>query len=511
MKYLNRLLAATLLVAVAAGATFATGQSETTGTDEKPQISVAIFDRGRVPPEKGTYEQNDVTEWINENAPVSVTFVPVPRWETQQKYNLWLAAGEAPDVFMEYQPEMTQNYVNQGVLMELSEYIDEYGPNIRAMTPPSLAQWGVYNGGEYAVPNFRPEAQVANWNVWIRTDWLDELGLEMPETVEEFYDVAVAFSEAQPDGESAFGYNLSSGGVDGLQAIANMYGTMPNTWIMMDGELEVTQVTENYRDAMALARRLYAAGAVDPEYFTDAGSNQAQQDFVTGRLGMFAENSVRNAYPTLMENIPDAELAPLPIPESPSGRFGWYQEREVSLINMVPATSKSPEGAIMYLDWMLAEGWPTVKYGFEGEHWEWRDGLRVSIADEETRNMDLVYRGDYPIMNNDPEDAETVRKRWAEAEPIQRDAWHLIADGIESTLAHPFERTLPTNSLGLELHTEIWTGLSDFALETWTQAVIGEITIDEAYELIRSEFDNQGYQDLKAQINEKARELGYIQ
>ncbi|HML48602.1 MAG TPA: hypothetical protein PKE04_17805, partial [Clostridia bacterium] len=60
----------------------------------------------------------------------------VPRWETSTKYNIWLAAGEAPDVIMEFQPEMVQGFVNQGVLTELSAYIDEFGPTLRALTPP---------------------------------------------------------------------------------------------------------------------------------------------------------------------------------------------------------------------------------------------------------------------------------------------------------------------------------------------------------------------------------------
>ena len=511
MKQVRTVLALALLATLAVGQAFAAGQTEEGATIEKPQISVAIFDRGRVPPEKGTYEENDVTEWINQNAPVNATFVAVPRWETRQKYNLWLAAGEAPDIFMEYQPEMTQDFVNQGVLMELTEYIDEYGPNIRRETPPETAQWGFYNDGEYAVPQIRPETAVANWNMWIRTDWLDQLGLEMPRTTEEFYEVAKAFAEEDPDGTDAWGYNLSGANVGGVAILGNMFGAMSGNWIMKDGELEVAWITENYRDAIELASRLYAEGIADPEYFTDAGATQAIQDFVTGRIGIYAANNrVRNDYTTLKENVPDAEVAPLPIPESPYGRFGFYQEREVALLNMVPATSEQPEGAIMYLDWMLETGWEWVKYGEEGVHWEWQDGLRISVADEETRRRDLAYRGDYPIMSLDLETADTLRVRYENVDPIQREAWYLVADGIDTTLANPFTRYIPTNSLGLQLYTEIWPNLSSVADETWTQAIIGEMSVDEAWTTIREEWDNLGYQDLKRQINEKARELGHI-
>ena len=71
-KFLSILLVCLMVLSL--GAAVAEG--------DKPTISVAIFDRGAVPADKGSYEDNWVTQWINENAPVNVEFVPVPRWET---------------------------------------------------------------------------------------------------------------------------------------------------------------------------------------------------------------------------------------------------------------------------------------------------------------------------------------------------------------------------------------------------------------------------------------------
>ena len=174
-KYLSLLLV--FLMVASLGVSVAEG--------DKTTISVAIFDRGAVPADKGSYEDNWVTQWINENAPVNVQFVPVPRWETYSTYSLWLASDTPTDVFMEFQPDYVQVWSGEGVLYELGDLIDEYAPNYRALTPQVVQDWGKYNNGEYAMVDARAETAVINWMIYIRADWLENLGLDMPTTLDE--------------------------------------------------------------------------------------------------------------------------------------------------------------------------------------------------------------------------------------------------------------------------------------------------------------------------------------
>lgn len=163
--------------------------------DDRPTITVTILDRSAVPTDQGTYEDNWATRWINENAPVKVEFVACARNSTYQNYNLWLASGEAPDLIMEFQPEYVEEWANQGMLIELSDIIDEYAPNYRALTPPETQQWGMTMGGEYAFAQQRFESSVVNHMLYVRTDWLENLGLSIPTTEEEFLEVVRAFTE----------------------------------------------------------------------------------------------------------------------------------------------------------------------------------------------------------------------------------------------------------------------------------------------------------------------------
>lgn len=68
-----------------------------TGDNKRGHFTATLYDRGNVPPEAGTIDNNRWTKWINEEGPVDVKFVPFPRAEQVQKLNLLFASGEAPD------------------------------------------------------------------------------------------------------------------------------------------------------------------------------------------------------------------------------------------------------------------------------------------------------------------------------------------------------------------------------------------------------------------------------
>ena len=104
------------------------GKSATTGAEEAPkqEISVSIFDRGEVSTEEGSYESNRWTKWINENAPVTVKWIPVPRNQSQQKLNTLIAAGEAPDLIWEYDRAYISTLASQGAIQPIDQYIDKY-------------------------------------------------------------------------------------------------------------------------------------------------------------------------------------------------------------------------------------------------------------------------------------------------------------------------------------------------------------------------------------------------
>ncbi|MDF2713511.1 MAG: extracellular solute-binding protein, partial [Paenibacillus sp.] len=71
-----------------AAAPAGSGRQQTDGQSaERPEITVSVYDRGNIPAEEGTVTRNRWTDWINANSPVQVKFVPIPRWESETKFN----------------------------------------------------------------------------------------------------------------------------------------------------------------------------------------------------------------------------------------------------------------------------------------------------------------------------------------------------------------------------------------------------------------------------------------
>ena len=91
------------------------------GQPARPKITVTVYDRGNVPASEGTIENNRWTRWINENGPVDVTFVAIPRVNPQQKLNTLFASGTAPDLIFEYNPNIKTLLYQQGMVMPLKQ------------------------------------------------------------------------------------------------------------------------------------------------------------------------------------------------------------------------------------------------------------------------------------------------------------------------------------------------------------------------------------------------------
>ena len=120
----------------------------------------------------------------------------------EQNLNVKFAGGEMPDALVVDTPAQLATYVEGGIIGELPiELIREKAPNFAkcadANDDGSLWSTMIYKGKNYGVGNPMNVIPMAMfWN----KDWLDKLGLDVPETLEEYEEVLTAFVEQDPDG-----------------------------------------------------------------------------------------------------------------------------------------------------------------------------------------------------------------------------------------------------------------------------------------------------------------------
>jgi putative aldouronate transport system substrate-binding protein len=134
--------------------------------------------------------------------------------------------------------------------------------------------------------------------MYIRTDWLAALGLDVPRTIEELNAVAFAFTMQDPDGNGkpdtygiAFDQGDSGNGAGApggiaFDAIAAAYGIYPGHWIEQEGGgLIYDSINPRMRDVLSLLQEWYKQGVIDPE-FAVKDLSRVGQDIQNGKVGI---------------------------------------------------------------------------------------------------------------------------------------------------------------------------------------------------------------------------------
>lgn len=418
---------------------------------EKKEISVLILDRGKCSADEGTMEENRWTEWINENSPVKVNWVSVPRNESSAKVNALFSSDAAPDLVWEFGRTFMDNLYNQGVIQPVDEYIEQYSTEYKAYLEehPELKPYLVEDDGQmYAFTSARSELSIVNHGMWIRQDWLDNLGLEMPKTVEDLYNVALAFTKNDPDGNGiddtvgiAFNYN-------GDAIFRTLFGcTENNNPLVVDenGQVSLWTGSDAYAQCFEMRKAMYENGIIDAEYVTDTSYERETQLFTTGKAGIyFAGWDIEGNWRSLKENCPEANLVPLEAVAAPDGNvYGLYQEPAPFRHVCMNAKAEDPEACIEFLDWMLTEGWYAMTYGLEGEHYTLVDGYPQSIDADKT-SEEVAYAYEYPtLMDQQIDDLTTYLQTIAASDDLSQEYAALKASSIETIRKHEYRRDLP--------------------------------------------------------------------
>lgn len=176
------------------------------------------------------WDTNAMTRWMEEQTGVKIEWQTVPLEGRAEAFQMALAGNEYPDAFMlPYGNTMTADLLNKyGVdekrLAPLNDLIDHYMPNLKAAfdeNPGYEDMMRMLDGNIYSLPTINQcyHCTLAT-KMWINQAWLTKLNLEMPATIDELYDVLVAFRDNDPNG-------------NGLQDEIPLAGAYINGWNIM--------------------------------------------------------------------------------------------------------------------------------------------------------------------------------------------------------------------------------------------------------------------------------------
>ena len=300
--------------------------------------------------------------------------------------NLLLATGKIPDIVGTARiKEAVDQYGPQGAFMPLNDLIDEHAPNIKALfekRPDIKAAITSSDGNIYYLP-YTPDGKYGR-AYWIRTDWLEKLGLDVPQTVEEYENVLRAFKEQDPNGNGmADEIPYFARQWEELIRLVTLWGGRSSgsdtyhDFYIDNGEIKHPYAEVGYREGIKNLARWYEEGLIDPEVFTRGSS--AREYLLSENLGGSTHDwfASTGGYNRLSDSIEGFELKAMAPPANVNGdRIEEHRRTPVKPDGWaMGATNDHPVETIKYFDyWFGGEGRRLVNFGVEGEQYELVDG-----------------------------------------------------------------------------------------------------------------------------------------
>lgn len=285
------LLVMTLVFGIAGCGGNETAKDELT-SDGKLKLSVFMWDLDTLGSGNDPIYDKLSEKFKVEFEPVTATYA---QW--REKLNLLFASGDIPDFFICAGTEDVQykKWIKEGFLLPISDFVteDKY-PNLYKTINMYNDILPVTEGKHYGLPIQNGEANengvINKHSFWIRKDWVENLGLKLPTTTDELYEVAKAFTENDPDGDGKKDtYGLTSGGVWWMYPMINSFNTSYYNFYKDDsGKLMPEATTDNMKTAIEYLHKMYKEGILDPDFVVNT-QEQVYEKFITHKVGIFPD------------------------------------------------------------------------------------------------------------------------------------------------------------------------------------------------------------------------------
>lgn len=492
-----------------------------------------------------SYEDNAYTRFLKDDLNIEVVYDWIASSsDYDEKMNLCIGSGTIPEM-MNVNVTQYRALLKYDMIQPLDQYFEDYASD--------KLKGYVESGGEelkkcitndkgemMAIP--APSMMVGEMNeMWIRQDWLDNLGLEVPRTWDEMAAVAEAFVTQDPDGngeDDTIGI-LGPGNSNHINDIGdNQFGldplfcsfqSYPQYWLQdEDGTVKYGSIQPETRTALEKIQKLYTDKLIDPEMLV---RNNCQEAVLSGKVGIFFGPWWSGYTVSEATLAGEADWRAYFTPLSEDGKYYTHMPDPTSKYVVVSKSCKNPEAAFKIISYLVANEQQWTDDGITSSEMScadfyplWNgydnaDEIEVStetlekyLAGEIT--MDDVDFSQHKLLKSDMEAVTELKKE--PYDDFSLDKWNMDSDLAKTILPRlvsllvggaPYvnDKYIPVyNAYSGQTETmqTKWANLKKMEEETFAKIIMGKADISE-FDTFVENWKNQGGDQILKEINDE--------
>lgn len=468
---------------------FSNGKNETSSTVEKTtkgneqsteftypltgDVKLTYFTR-QAPTGVTNYSESPWYQEERENTGITVEYIHPPAKSDQEAFNILLATGDLPDIIKAPSgwnkfPGGPQLAIDDGYIIPLNDIINMYMPHYRAYldSHPELEKYIMTDDGiHYQIPMIREDDTLTVYKgIMVRKDWLDELGLEIPETITEWENVLTQFKEKKgavaPFTTAARSALFKDGEFIGA------YGVKLDFFVQ-DGKVKYGPIEEGMKEYLTTMARWYKNGLLDPD-IASIDRNTARSKVANGESGAYF--SYGSDLGKAIDAGGDWVAAKYPsLKKGEVSMFGhkqYYATMDASVA--ISSMCENVEAAARFLDYAFSEeGIMLYNFGVEGVNYDMINGYPTYRKDDQGKLM-VPSRLNGPGIN----DRRYIEQFYAKPQQYQA----VITWGIHDELKYALPTLTPTTDEANEL-ANIMSEVNTFMNESVVKFMLGYDSLD---------------------------------
>lgn len=385
---------------------------------------------------------NDIAMYkeLEKKTGVKVDFIHPAQGQEKEVFNMMIASGDQPDIIENistyYSGGLEKAYVD-GVIVDLKPLMDKHAPNLTNIYKEyPEARMGVetLDGRYFVVPMFKGSNAIrAQYGLITRKDYLDAVGLEVPNNLQEFEAVLKAYKDKL---DVKIPLQTIKTELQTL-SITGAFGLNGGGYQLENGKVTYWASSPKYKDYITTLSKWYKEGWIDPEYPV-VTSKTRDARVTNGEAGIYW-HSAGSGFLSFLEpgkkNNPKFDLVAIPYLDPEFSKIDPICSTASGAVS-ITAANKNKDITMEWLDFLFTkEGNLIANFGVEGESYKMENGYpkytEVITKNPDGRPMGEAGRFYARSFGSGP---FVVDKRYGEqfwALPQQKDAlatWSRSAD-----------------------------------------------------------------------------------